>query len=223
MKKSEHSDSKSAISMCESVIEDAQDIINTINMKDLDDLPVWWTNKLAISYAYLNSLRDYIVFKVEDDSFEEDDTEESEESEEFETDDDIEDSEENNLDTSGQIRVGDYTTKHFDICPSAQKLYSNIIGKTDMIHLVVESMMLQDMLFRLEKQAIAMGSIDQDMVDKAQHYVDMIMDLAIEMRLETEHRYLEEVHMAKFKDLASAETIQDDMLPPSARMVMNAS
>jgi hypothetical protein len=25
-------------------------------------LPSWWTNKLAVSAAYLNSLRDYIVY-----------------------------------------------------------------------------------------------------------------------------------------------------------------
>ena len=28
------------------------------------DLPSWWTNKLAVSSAYLNSLRDYIVYET---------------------------------------------------------------------------------------------------------------------------------------------------------------
>lgn len=222
MKKSEHTDSKSATGMCNSIIEDSQDIINTIKMKDLEDLPVWWTNKLAISYAYINSLRDYIVFKVEDNNSEDMEIEDDE-SEEYDVVDDTENDEEDKLTNYDQIRVGDYITRHFDICPTARKLYSTILDKTDMIHLVVESMMLQDMLFRLEKQAIAMGSIDQEMVDKAQHYTDMIMDLAQEMNLKDEHSYLEDFHMTKFKQLASTESVQDDMLPPSARMVMNAS
>ena len=34
------------------------------------------------------------------------------------------------MSSDGQITVGDYTTKHFDICPSAQKLYSSIKDKT---------------------------------------------------------------------------------------------
>ena len=27
-------------------------------------MPSWWTNKLAVSSAYLNSLRDYIVYET---------------------------------------------------------------------------------------------------------------------------------------------------------------
>jgi hypothetical protein len=95
-----------------------------------------------------------------------------------------------------------------------------------MIHLVVESMMLQDLFFSLEKKAISMGSIDQDMVDKAQTYANMIMSLAREMGLEDEHSYIENIHMEKFKELASAESSDeedDDMLPPSARMMKNAA
>ena len=38
---------------------------------------------------------------------------------------------------ASQVTVGDYTTKHFDICPSAVELYSNISGKTQMTHLIV--------------------------------------------------------------------------------------
>jgi putative cell wall-binding protein len=130
---------------------------------------------------------------------------------------------------SNQVTVGDYTTNHFDICPSAQELYKDINSKTDMVHLVVESMMLQDLLFKIEKQAIAMDNADEDMVEKAQHYADMIMELADEMELEEEHSYIEDVHMAKIKELANNdnnddedEESDDDMLPPSVRM-MNAS
>jgi hypothetical protein len=109
----------------------------------------------------------------------------------------------------GQVTVGDYTTKHFDICPSAQSLYSGIKEKTNMIHLIVETMMLQDLLFRQEKQAIAMGSIDKDELEKAEEFAELIMDNAEQMGLKDEHSYIEDVHIAKFKQLAGY-TEQDD-------------
>ena len=101
-----------------------------------------------------------------------------------------------------QVTVGDYTTKHFDMCPSAVKLYSNIKNMTPMVHLVVENMMLHDLFFRLEKQAVAQGSIDYDDLEKADEYAEMIMDNAEQMGLEEEHSYIEDVHMAKFEQLA---------------------
>jgi len=103
---------------------------------------------------------------------------------------------------NGQVTVGDYTTKHFDICPSAQELYATIKDKTNMIHLIVETMMMQDLLFRLEKQAIAMGSIDMEEVEKAEEIAELIMANAKQMNLESEHSYIEDVHLAKFKELA---------------------
>ena len=109
-----------------------------------------------------------------------------------------------------QVTVGDYTTKHFDICPSAVKLYSNIKNMTPMIHLVVENMMLHDLFFRLEKQAIAQGSIDMDDLEKADHYAEMIMDNAEQMGLEEEHSYIEDVHMAKFEQLAGMSDDEED-------------
>jgi putative cell wall-binding protein len=126
--------------------------------------------------------------------------------------------------SEGQINRGEYATRHFDICPSAQELYTDIESKTDMVHLIVESMMLHDLLFKLEKQAIAMDNADEDMVEKAQHYADMIMNIAEEMGLKEEHSYIEDVHMAKIKELAEEEIEEDedddDMLPPSAKMVL---
>jgi hypothetical protein len=106
------------------------------------------------------------------------------------------------IDSDGQVTVGDYTTKHFDICPSAQMLYSTIKDKTVMTHLIVETMMLQDLLFRQEKQAMAQGSIDSDDLEKAKEFAELIMDNAKQMDLEAEHSYIEDVHIAKFKQLA---------------------
>jgi hypothetical protein len=195
MKQLDYSPVDSSVKMLKTIIEDATDSLDILKAID-DDIPVWWTNKLSVCSAYMNSLRDYISYKPEP---------EPEPEEEI---------------TDMQIRVGSYTTAHFDLCPSAIELYKDIAEKTDMIHLVVESMMLHDIFFKLEKQAIAMGSIDKEMVNKAQHYADMILALAREMSLENEHSYIEDIHMAKFKELASFEVINDDtMLPPSARLV----
>jgi len=109
-----------------------------------------------------------------------------------------------------QLTVGDYTTKHFDICPSAVKLYSKIKDMTPMVHLVVENMMLHDLFFRLEKQAVAQGAIDADDLEKADHYAEMIMDNAEQMGLEEEHSYIEDVHMARFEELAGMSDDEED-------------
>jgi hypothetical protein len=109
-----------------------------------------------------------------------------------------------------QLTVGDYTTKHFDMCPSAVKLYSKIKDMTPMVHLVVENMMLHDLFFRLEKQAVAQGAIDDDDLEKADHYAEMIMNNAEQMGLEEEHSYIEDVHMAKFEELAGDGEEEDE-------------
>lgn len=52
-------------SMCEAIIEDAKDILAQINNKELE-APTWWTSKLAICSAYINSLRDFVTYNVEE-------------------------------------------------------------------------------------------------------------------------------------------------------------
>ena len=203
MKKDGHTDVASSRRMCKMIIEDANDILNALPATETE-LPTWWTNKLAKCSAYMNGARDYLVYSDKP-------VEETRE----ETESSVEPT------PQGQITIGDYVARHFDICPSAQELYTDIESKTDMVHLVVESMMLHDLFFKLEKQAIAMDNADEDMVEKAQHYADMIMKIAEEMDLEEEHSYIEDVHMAKIKELAEEEIEEedDDMLPPSAKMV----
>src|SRR6056300_221674 len=212
IQKDGHTDVASSRRMCMTIIEDAQDIIRALPRDMEASLPTWWTNKLATTAAYINGARDYLVY-MENPPVSEVVTVASDDSGNSEV-------------PEGQIMVGDYQTKHFDICPSAQELYTGISEKTDMVHLVVESAMLHDLLFKIEKQAIAMDRADADMVRKAQHYADMINELAEEMGLSDEHSYVEDVHMAKIKELAEEEVEDsdddDDMMPPSVRMI-NAS
>src|SRR6056300_327495 len=211
IQKDGHTDVASSRRMCKTIIEDANDILDALPRDMEASLPTWWTNKLAKVSAYINGARDYLVYS---------ESPMEEPREEMKEDDVMSEA------SNGQVMVGDYLTKHFDICPTAQELYTGISEKTDMVHLVVESAMLHDLLFKIEKQAIAMDKADDDMVRKAQHYADMIMELAEQMELSDEHSYVEDVHMAKIKELAEEEVEDsdddDDMMPPSVRMI-NAS
>lgn len=198
IEKDGHTDVASSRRMCKTIIEDANDILESLPAMEAA-LPTWWTNKLAKCSAYMNGARDYLVYS---------DSPKMEESVDM------------GVIQEDQVTVGDYQTKHFDICPSAVSLYKDITVSDA----AIESAMLHDMLFKVEKQAIAANSATSEMVDKTQHYADMIMELAKEMGMEEEHSYIEDTHMAKMKELAEDDTEEadNDMLPPSVRM-MNAS
>lgn len=88
------------IALCASMKEDIDGILAKLP-KEEACLPSWWTNKLTISAAYLNALRDYITYSVEEDSMVVEPESESEEPsatmmpiEEEEDDDEEEDEEE---------------------------------------------------------------------------------------------------------------------------------
>ena len=61
MKKGGHVDVASSRRMCQTIIEDAADILQALPEDSESELPTWWTNKLAICSAYINSARDYLV------------------------------------------------------------------------------------------------------------------------------------------------------------------
>jgi hypothetical protein len=213
MKKSDYNDVKSSMRLCMQTIEDVSEIQTALTSLDEEQLPTWWTNKLAVSSAYLNSLRDYIVYsdKEEDEQVESEDEQSESEDEQSESEDEYVQPEE-----STNLTLGSYTTQHFDICPSAYNLYYGIADKTNMIHLVQESAMLHDIFFKLEKQAIAMGIINKEDLDKSIHYANMIINLARQMGLESEHSYITEIHLSKLYELLAQE-IDYSMIPPSAR------
>ena len=202
MRKDGHTDVSSSRRMCKTIIEDANDILDSLPRDMEASLPTWWTNKLAKCSAMMNGARDYLVYS--------NDTPSSP-SMPF-TLEEI---------PSNQVVVGDFKSKHFDICPSAVALYKDIEASDE----AVESAMLHDMLFKVEKKAIADNMATQEQVDKTQHYADMIMDLAKEMNMVDEHDYVEDVHIAKMKELAAKkeEDENDDMHPPSVRRMLDAS
>ena len=52
-------------SMCEAIIEDATDILKQIKDKEIE-APTWWTSKLSICSAYINSLRDFVIYNTDE-------------------------------------------------------------------------------------------------------------------------------------------------------------
>ena len=66
-----HTDVASAKRQCANIIEDCKDILNALPNDDEASLPTWWTNKLAVAAAYLNSDRDYLVYTMQQASNEE--------------------------------------------------------------------------------------------------------------------------------------------------------
>jgi len=60
-----HTDVASARRQCANIMEDCKDIINALPNDDEASLPTWWTNKLAVAAAYLNSDRDYLVYTMQ--------------------------------------------------------------------------------------------------------------------------------------------------------------
>ena len=66
-----HTDVASAKRQCANIIADCQDILKALPNDDEAPLPTWWTNKLAVAAAYINSDRDYLVFTMQQASTEE--------------------------------------------------------------------------------------------------------------------------------------------------------
>ena len=101
----------------------------------------------------------------------------------------------------GEVMVGSYQTKHFDICPGAQSLYKRIVDEdlVDNMDLVERSAKLHDALFAIEKNAIQKESATDLDVESAQLIADQIMAMAGMMGLEAEHQYVQG-HVDKIKE-----------------------
>lgn len=96
-----------------------------------------------------------------------------------------------------EIKVGDYQTKHYHMCPGAKTLYQDIEGKVEDMDLAVRTAKLQDALFALEMRALENGAVEAD-VDAAELIADQIMVMARMLGLEEEHNYIQG-HVDKIK------------------------
>tara|TARA_B100000963_G_scaffold359368_1_gene386541 strand:- start:1552 stop:1893 length:342 start_codon:yes stop_codon:yes gene_type:complete len=60
-----HTDVLSTRRLCTNIIEDCEQILRALPSDENAPLPTWWTNKLAVSAAYINSDRDYLVYTMQ--------------------------------------------------------------------------------------------------------------------------------------------------------------
>lgn len=97
-----------------------------------------------------------------------------------------------------QVKVRDYQTKHFDVCPVAVSLYKDIESKGVNMEDAEAAARVQDGLFALEKKVIEKGEASHNEVARAIYLQDIIMDFAEKMELESEHSYVQG-HVDKIK------------------------
>ena len=90
-------------------------------------------------------------------------------------------------DNRENIQVGDFETKHFDMCPSAVALYKKLEPTDE----VVKSAKLHDTLFGIEKEVIETETATQDDLDTAKKIAAQIMSMAKSMDKEEEHSYVQ--------------------------------
>jgi hypothetical protein len=118
-----------------------------------------------------------------------------------------------------EIIIGDYQTRHYDMCPAATALYSLIENNeidTDM-GLAIRNAKLQDALFYLEKHTVKqMKSASFEDVKTAEILAGEIMHLARMMGLEQEHQYVLG-HLQAIRELYQQGLQEDQMgLDPSS-------
>lgn len=90
-----------------------------------------------------------------------------------------------------QIVVGAYKTSHFEMCPKAQKLYSNLPEDVNRAAAEKAAMFL-DQLFAMEKSVMATEKATGEDIKQAKEYAEKAMKMAKEANLEKEHSFVED-------------------------------
>ena len=86
---------------------------------------------------------------------------------------------------TGEVKVGDYQTRHFDMCPAATAAYKDI----EPSEMAVRSAKLQDVLYYMEKDPDR-AHVPEDAV-MAQIVANEIMNIAEAMDMTEEHNYVQ--------------------------------
>ena len=86
---------------------------------------------------------------------------------------------------TGEVKVGDYETRHFDMCPAATAAYKDI----EPSEMAVRSAKLQDVLYYMEKDPDR-AHVPEDAV-MAQIVANEIMNIAEAMDMTEEHNYVQ--------------------------------
>lgn len=83
-------------------------------------------------------------------------------------------------DQNDQVSVGTYTTKAFEMCPEAQKLYADLPHDTDSVAAEVAAINL-DRLFDLERDVLNKKMATQEQANRAEHLAAIVMHNADKM------------------------------------------
>ena len=148
------------------------------NMGGEVDFPHWWQGKIIKARDYIVAAKHYL------------DGEEKIAAIDSMMDVDVMDIQEHETDPALELKVGDYQTKHFHMCPAAKALYMDIKDKVEDMDLAMRSAKIQDTLFYLEEKALQDGATEDDVM-MAQNLADQIMEMAKMMGLEKDHGYVQ--------------------------------
>ena len=94
-------------------------------------------------------------------------------------------------DQGDQIAAGTYVTKHFEMCPGAQKLFASLpseVNPDDAEKLAI----LHDKLFAMEKHAVAQERTTDDEVEEAGQLADRIRMMADKMGISSRVKYIDD-------------------------------
>lgn len=119
-------------------------------------------------------------------------------------------------DQADQIAAGTYVTKHFEMCPGSQKLFTSLPKGVDPMK-AERLAILHDQLFALEKHAKAQERTTQSDVDEAGKLADRIRTLADEMGIAERVGYIKD-HLDLFNKYLQPDTnIVDRVTPEQMR------
>lgn len=172
------------------------------------DFPHWWQSKVIKARDYMVSAKHYLdgeeqLAQIDAMMDPEMDVDLSGGGVEIE-----DEMNEHETDPALEIKVGDYQTQHYHMCPGAKELYTDIESKTDDMELAERTAKLQDSLFYMEEKALQ-GSATEDDVMMAQNIADQIMAMAEMMGLAEEHGYIQG-HVDKIKGAVGSEDQLDE-------------
>ena len=268
-----HADVASAIRQCKTTTEDAMQILQKLqSMSPEDNLPTWWTNKLAIASNNMNKIRDYLLvpsvaegLELHEKAGDENDMKKLvgelqnaskshlAQSKRVKAHVDmmkagnlkgtlelvkivreLEKASEAHLRQSKalvnhmekmnesaikeqpehEIKVGDYTTKHFHMCGSAQKVMKKHADKEG----AEELTKLQDKFYEIEMMAMNAGKPTDEQITQTKSLYDQIMKKAEDVGIADEVGDYMKMHMDSMEkgdpELGFGRTDKDDGKEP---------
>jgi hypothetical protein len=104
-----------------------------------------------------------------------------------------------------QIVIGGYRTTHFEMCPKAQKLYSDLPADVDR-NKAEKAAMFLDQLFAMEKSVIATEKATGEDIEQAKKLAEKAMKMAKEANLEKEHAFVQD-HIKKIESYHKVEDL----------------